>query len=131
MIHKLSKSDAEWQAQLSPLAYRVTRRQKTERPFSHDTLPDERGTFHCVCCGALLFDSAQSFDSGSGWPSFWAPAKGAEIGTREDRSFFMRTTEVHCARCDAHLGHVFADGPPPTGRRFCINGVALAFRPRD
>ncbi|GAB4268207.1 MAG: peptide-methionine (R)-S-oxide reductase MsrB [Pararhodobacter sp.] len=129
MTDKVVKSDAEWQAQLSPLAYKVTRKHGTERAFTHDDYPKIPGKFHCVCCGAPLFDMAQKFDSGTGWPSFWAPAEGAEIGTTEDRSFFMRRTEVHCARCDAHLGHVFPDGPKPTGLRYCINGVALDFRP--
>ena len=127
---RIVKSDAEWQAQLSPLAYKVTRRHGTERAFTHDDFPKVPGTFHCVCCGAALFDQAQKFDSGTGWPSFWAPAEGAEIGTTEDRSFFMRRTEVHCARCAAHLGHVFPDGPRPTGLRYCINGVALSFVPK-
>ncbi len=123
------KSDAEWRAQLSDLAYRVTRRHATERAFTHDDFPKVAGVFRCVCCGAPLFSQSAKFDSGTGWPSFFAPIEGAEVGTREDRSFFMRRTEVHCARCGAHLGHVFPDGPPPTGLRYCINGVALRFEP--
>lgn len=127
---KIVKSDAEWQAELSPMAYKVTRQHGTERAFTHDDFPKDAGTFHCVCCGAALFDQARKFDSGTGWPSFWAPAEGADVGTKEDRGFFMRRTEVHCARCEAHLGHVFPDGPKPTGLRYCINGVALDFKPK-
>lgn len=131
MNEKIEKSDEEWRAQLSPLAYKVTRRHGTERAFTHDDFPKEAGTFRCVCCGAALFDQARKYDSGSGWPSFWAPIEGAPIGTKEDRSFFMRRTEVHCERCGAHLGHVFPDGPQPTGMRYCINGVALDFEPES
>lgn len=125
---KIEKTDAEWRAQLSDLAYRVTRKHGTERAFSNDDFPKTPGQYFCICCDALLFDQAQKFDSGTGWPSFWQPATGAQIGETVDRSFFMRRTEVHCARCDAHLGHVFPDGPRPTGLRYCINGVALTFR---
>lgn len=128
---QIVKTDAEWQAQLSPMAYKVTRRHGTERAFTHDDFPKVPGRFRCICCDAPLFDQAQKYDSGSGWPSFWAPAEGAPIGTREDRSLFMRRTEVHCARCEAHLGHVFPDGPRPTGLRYCINGVALRFEPES
>jgi peptide-methionine (R)-S-oxide reductase len=130
MTEKVVKSDAEWRAQLSDLAYRVTRRHATERAFTHDDFPKVPGVFRCICCGAELFDQAHKFDSGTGWPSFWRPIDPARIGESEDRSFFMRRTEVHCARCDAHLGHVFPDGPPPTGLRYCINGVALDFVPK-
>ena len=131
MTDKVTKTDAEWQAQLSPMAYKVTRKHGTERAFTHEDFPKTPGQFTCVCCGAPLFDSAHKFDSGSGWPSFWAPADNAEVETHEDRSFFMRRTEVHCARCEAHLGHVFPDGPQPTGLRYCINGVALDFKPKE
>ena len=128
---KLVKSDAEWRAELSELAYRVTRKHATERAFTHDDFPKVAGVYRCVCCGAKLFDQAQKFDSGTGWPSFWAPAEEAPIGEKSDWSLFMRRTEVHCRRCDAHLGHVFPDGPRPTGLRYCINGVALRFEPDD
>jgi peptide-methionine (R)-S-oxide reductase len=129
--NRIEKSDEEWRAQLSPEAYKVTRKHGTERAFTHDDFPKAPGTFRCTCCGAPLFDQAQKFESGSGWPSFWAPKADAPIGTTEDRSFFMRRTEVHCERCDAHLGHVFPDGPEPTGLRYCINGVALDFEPDE
>jgi peptide-methionine (R)-S-oxide reductase len=125
---KVTRTDAEWRAQLSDLAYKVTREHGTERAFTHDNFPKGQGMFHCVCCGAPVFDQAQKFDSGTGWPSFWAPAKGAPIATKQDRSWFMTRTEVHCDRCEAHLGHVFPDGPQPTGLRYCINGVALTYK---
>lgn len=126
-MEKVEKSDAEWRAQLSDLAYRVTRKHGTERAHTHDSFPKEAGRFNCVCCGAPLFGQDAKFDSGTGWPSFWQPIDPARIGTSEDRKLFMRRTEVHCASCDAHLGHVFPDGPQPTGLRYCINGVALEF----
>ncbi len=126
---KIVKSDAEWQAQLSDLAYKVARKHGTERAGTHDNFPKEPGTFRCVCCDAPLFTQAQKFESGTGWPSFWAPIDEAQVETTEDRSWFMRRTEVHCATCAAHLGHVFPDGPQPTGLRYCINGVTLTFDP--
>ncbi len=128
-MDKVIKSDAEWRAQLSELAYKVTRRHGTERAFTHDDFPKGPGRYHCVCCGAALFDAGAKFDSGTGWPSFYAPLAPEAVGERVDRSFFMKRTEVHCARCEAHLGHVFPDGPPPTGLRYCMNGVALVFEP--
>ena len=126
---KIVRTDEEWRAQLSDLAYKVTRRKGTERAGTHDDFPKLPGTFACVCCGAPLFDSATKFDSGTGWPSFFAPVSGEAVEEHEDNGWFMRRTEVVCAQCDAHLGHVFPDGPRPTGLRYCMNGVALTFRP--
>lgn len=126
-MDKIVKSDAEWRAELSDLAYKVTRRHGTERANSHDDFPKDPGTFCCRCCGAPLFAQATKYDSGTGWPSFFAPLSEQAVGTSEDRGLFMRRTEVHCARCEAHLGHVFPDGPRPTGLRYCLNGVALTF----
>jgi peptide-methionine (R)-S-oxide reductase len=130
-MEKVVKSDEEWRAVLSDLAYRVTRKHKTERAFTHDDFPKEPGRFACICCGQPVFEQDDKFDSGTGWPSFTRPAGEGAVGEKEDRSLFMRRTEVHCARCEAHLGHVFPDGPEPTGLRYCINGVALTFEPKD
>jgi peptide-methionine (R)-S-oxide reductase len=122
------KSDAEWRAALSPEAYRVLRGHATERAFSSPLDAEKRpGTFVCAGCGHPLFSSKTKFDSGTGWPSFWAPLDGA-VGTSVDHSWLMVRTEVHCARCGGHLGHVFDDGPKPTGLRYCMNGAALQFR---
>ncbi|WP_457649416.1 peptide-methionine (R)-S-oxide reductase MsrB [Profundibacter sp.] len=127
---KISKTDAEWREQLSDLAYQVTRKHGTERAGSHEEFPKGAGVFHCVCCGAPLFDQSTKYESGSGWPSFYAPIDGA-VGESEDRKLFMRRTEVHCSACKAHLGHVFPDGPQPAGLRYCLNGVALRFEPKE
>ncbi len=129
---RIKKTDAEWKAQLSPEAYRVTRKHGTEPAFTSPLNSEKRnGMYVCVCCEAPLFSSDAKFDSGTGWPSFYQPAEGERVSEHADRSFFMRRTEVRCANCDAHLGHVFPDGPKPTGQRYCINGVALVYKPRD
>ncbi|MGJ0509558.1 MAG: peptide-methionine (R)-S-oxide reductase MsrB [Methylocystis sp.] len=127
-VEKVSKTDAEWRAQLSALAYEVTRREGTERAFAgpywdaHDD-----GLFRCVCCDTALFDSRAKYDSGTGWPSFYAPISKVNVVESADASFGLRRVAVSCKRCDAHLGHVFTDGPKPTGLRYCMNGVALRF----
>ena len=132
MNDKITKSDAEWRERLSDLSFKVTRKAGTERPFTNDKFPKEPGVFRCICCDAELFDSSAKYDSGTGWPSFWQPINDHVIGEREDRSLFLqRRTEVLCNRCDAHLGHVFPDGPRPTGQRYCINGAALSFSLRE
>ncbi len=123
------KTDEDWQKTLTPAQFHVLRQHGTE-PAGSSPLNDEKrdGTFRCAACGQALFSSDTKFESGTGWPSFWKPIDGA-IATSTDRSFFMTRVEVHCATCGGHLGHVFPDGPPPTGERYCMNGVALAFEP--
>lgn len=126
---EVTLSDEEWQARLSPEAYQVLRHEATERsgssPLDHET---RAGVFHCAGCDLPLFSSETKYDSGTGWPSFWQPLDNA-IGTKEDPGLFGSRTEVHCRRCGGHLGHVFDDGPEPTGKRYCMNGVALVFKP--
>jgi peptide-methionine (R)-S-oxide reductase len=127
----LERTDAEWRSSLAPEAYRVLRQHGTERPgtspLNHEKRP---GHFVCAGCGQALFDAATKYESGTGWPSFYAPVEGA-VGTQVDRALFMVRTEVHCANCGGHLGHVFPDGPPPTGLRYCMNGAAMSFESAD
>lgn len=127
---RVVKSEAEWREQLTPEQYHVAREHGTEPPGTSPLYYEKRaGTYHCVACGAPLFRSETKYESGTGWPSFYAPVDAGAVEEREDRSLFMRRTEVLCARCESHLGHVFPDGPPPTGLRYCMNGLALDFRP--